>query len=59
MPVSNGFSCRSKSLSVLVANLFGVPLAGGAFFIVYFLDGQENTPEWHFCEFSDCGEEVV
>ena len=47
------------ALSVLVANLFGVPLPCGDFFIVYFLDGPENTREWHFCEFSDCGEEVV
>ena len=49
----------SIALSVLIANMFGVPLAGGAFFIVYFLDGPENVPEWHFCEFSDCGEEVL
>lgn len=49
----------SIALSVLVANLFGVPLPCGDFFIVYFLDGPGNTQEWHFCEFSDCGEEVV
>ncbi len=41
----------SIALSVLVANMFGVPLACGSFFVVYFLDGTEDAPEWHFCEF--------
>ena len=49
----------SIALSVLVANMFGVQLTGGAFFIVYFLDGPENVPEWHFCEFSDNQEEIA
>lgn len=47
------------ALSVLVANLFGVPLPCGGFFIVYFLDGPEDTPEWHFLEFYDSLEEIV
>ena len=49
----------SIALSVLVANMFGVPLAGGSFFVVYFLDGMEDAPEWHFCEFSGKSEESV
>ena len=49
----------SIALSVLVANMFGVPLAGGSFFVVYFLDGMEDAPEWHFCEFSGISAELV
>ena len=49
----------SIALSVLVANMFGVPLAGGSFFVVYFLDGMEDAPEWHFCEFSGISAEPV
>lgn len=39
------------ALSVLVANLFGIPF--GDFFVVYFSDGPESSQECHFCEFSD------
>ena len=49
----------SIALSVLVANLFGVPLAGGGFFIVYFADAPGDVPEWHFLEFPDGLEEIV
>ena len=49
----------SIALSVLVANLFGVPLAGGGFFIVYFADGPGTIPEWHFLEFSDSPEDAA
>ena len=47
------------ALSVLVANLFGVPLAGGGFFIVYFADCPATAPEWHFLEFSDSPEDAA
>ena len=49
----------SIALSVLVANMFGVPLTGGSFFVVYFLDGMEDATEWHFCEFFGNSEESV
>ncbi len=49
----------SIALSVLVANLFGVPFAGGGFFIVYFADASGDVPEWHFLEFPDGLEEIV
>ena len=43
----------SIALSVLVANMFGVPIPDGSFFVVYFLDGGGSDWEWHFIEFSD------
>ena len=49
----------SIALSVLVANLFGVPFAGGGFFIVYFADASGDVPEWHFLEFLDGLEEIM
>ena len=41
----------SIALSVLVANLFGIPI--GIFFVVYFSDGTESSQKYHFCRFSD------
>ena len=40
----------SIALSVLVANLFGIPI-GDAFFVLYLADGPEPSGTCHFCDF--------
>jgi len=39
------------ALSVLVANLFGIPV--GDFLVLYFSDSPKGSASCHFLEFSD------